>query len=298
MNDKFTIPGSLQLALAMAISGTIGLFVVESGQGPINSVFFRCLFGALVLFLYIYIKGIFCKSYFRLKNTICMIVIGLSIVINWIALFSSYSYISIGLSTTIYHMQPFLVFFGGALFLNEKLGGVKLFYIVLGFLGLLLIVNPTVKGVGEHYFLGCFLALCAAFFYTVATLTAKKMDKIPPHIVAVVQMLIGVVVLLPLVDFKDLPENNIQWSLILTLGVIHSAIMYLMIYSAYQKLPTYKIAVLGYIYPLTALIVDYLYFGEALNALQIFGGALIVVSGMLGVMNFNPFHQRLSFNKL
>ncbi|EGH17119.1 hypothetical protein Pgy4_29380, partial [Pseudomonas savastanoi pv. glycinea str. race 4] len=49
MEDKNQSQGVIQLSLAMLISGTIGLFVVESGQSAINAVFFRCLIGGGVL---------------------------------------------------------------------------------------------------------------------------------------------------------------------------------------------------------------------------------------------------------
>ena len=50
--------GRLEMIAAMALSGTIGFFVVESGQSVWNVVFFRCLFGALSLFAYCWAKGL------------------------------------------------------------------------------------------------------------------------------------------------------------------------------------------------------------------------------------------------
>lgn len=61
---------------------------------------------------------------------------------------------------------------------------------------------------------------------------------------------------------------------------------------AYQKLPTSKIAVLGYVYPLMAVAVDYLYFGRALNSLQVLGGVMIIFSGLMGTLNANPFVRK------
>lgn len=292
MEDKNQSQGVIQLSLAMLISGTIGLFVVESGQSAINAVFFRCLIGGGVLLAYIFYKKMLKASYFSKKNVVCLLVIGCSIVINWVALFNSYTHISIGLATTIYHVQPFLVFFGGALFLRESLSKHRLVYVCIAFAGVLLIVNPGGESQDSNYLVGCGLALFAAFFYAVATIATKKMDKIPPHIVALSQMAIGIIVLLPLANFDKLPSTAVQWSLVLTLGVVHSAIMYIMIYSAYQKLPTSKIAVLGYVYPLMAVAVDYIYFGRALNSLQVLGGVMIIFSGLMGTLNANPFARK------
>lgn len=292
MEDKNQAQGVMLLSLAMLISGTIGLFVVESGQSAINAVFFRCLIGGAVLLVYIFYRKMLSPAYFSKKNVICLLVIGCSIVANWVALFESYTHISIGLATTIYHIQPFLVFFGGALFLREALSKHRLVYVCIAFVGVLLIVNPGGQSQGNNYIVGCGLALIAAFFYAIATIATKKMDKIPPHIVALSQMALGVIVLFPLANFNELPDTAVQWSLVLTLGVIHSAVMYIMIYSAYQKLPTSKIAVLGYVYPLMAVAVDYLYFGKALNSLQVLGGMMIIFSGLMGTLNANPFSRK------
>ena len=43
--------GLAQMAAAMTLSGTLGVFVLESGQSAWNVVFFRCVFGALSLLL-------------------------------------------------------------------------------------------------------------------------------------------------------------------------------------------------------------------------------------------------------
>ncbi len=49
--------GQLQLILGMAMSGTIGLFVVWSGQNPFNVGFWRCLIGGLCLLAFCFAKG-------------------------------------------------------------------------------------------------------------------------------------------------------------------------------------------------------------------------------------------------
>ena len=47
MNDKMR--GTVEMTAAMIISGTIGWFVVRSGQPVADVVFWRCVFGALTL---------------------------------------------------------------------------------------------------------------------------------------------------------------------------------------------------------------------------------------------------------
>ena len=49
MND--TVRGTIEMSAAMAILGTIGWFVVLSGQPIMDVVFWRCAFGALTLLI-------------------------------------------------------------------------------------------------------------------------------------------------------------------------------------------------------------------------------------------------------
>ncbi|MBC7268312.1 MAG: EamA family transporter, partial [Streptomyces sp.] len=49
--------GTARLTAAMVLSGTLGVFVVESGASPFIVVFFRVLFGALALGAYVVARG-------------------------------------------------------------------------------------------------------------------------------------------------------------------------------------------------------------------------------------------------
>ncbi|EXH60318.1 hypothetical protein [Acinetobacter baumannii] len=49
--------GTLEMVVAMLLSGSIGLFVIKSGQSPVNIVFFRCLISALCLIPICYFYG-------------------------------------------------------------------------------------------------------------------------------------------------------------------------------------------------------------------------------------------------
>ncbi len=66
------------------------------------------------------------------------------------------------------------------------------------------------------------------------------------------------------------------WRYLLILGIVHTGIMYQLLYSAIQKLPTPITGSLSFIYPLVAIVVDYLVFHHALTPVQLVGGLLIL----------------------
>ncbi len=83
--------------------------------------------------------------------------------------------------------------------------------------------------------------------------------------------------LLPLVDFHASASAG-QWGMLVTVGVLHTGIMYVLLYGAIQKLPTNLIGSLSFIYPIAAMLVDRLAFGHRLVALQFAGAAIILLA--------------------
>ncbi|WP_228742108.1 DMT family transporter, partial [Klebsiella quasipneumoniae] len=122
---------------------------------------------------------------------------------------------------------------------------------------------------------GVLLALGAAFFYALTAIIARKLHPLPAQHIAFIQVLVGVVMLLPLVHARVLTAS-FPWRYLLILGVVHTGIMYQLLYSAIQKLPTPITGSLSFIYPLVAMGVDYLVFHHALTPVQWCGGMLIL----------------------
>ncbi|MDD7911532.1 EamA family transporter [Pseudovibrio exalbescens] len=78
-----------------------------------------------------------------------------------------------------------------------------------------------------------------------------------PHLIALIQVSLGIVLLFPLASFDALAEiTSIEWSYLLVLGGVHTMLMYILMYSAFQMLPTPVIAVMSFIYPVVAIGVD------------------------------------------
>ncbi|MGV2101513.1 DMT family transporter [Rhizobium sp. 21-4511-3d] len=272
--------GSAEMTAAMLISGSIGWFVVMSGQPVGNVVFWRCLFGAITLLVICAVLGLLNPRLLSLKSFGIAVFGGVAIVLNWLLLFASYSHASISIATTVYNTQPFMLLALGAAFLGEKITGTKLFWLGLAFAGMMAIVEakPDSGVVTGSYGLGIALALGAAFFYALAALAAKWLKGTPPHLIALIQVSTGILMLAPFVDFSALPATSGTWSQLVTMGVFHTGLMYVLLYGAIQKLPTHLTGALSFIYPIAAIAVDRIAFGHALQPLQVIGAAIILLA--------------------
>ncbi|WP_018152664.1 DMT family transporter [Leeia oryzae] len=269
----------IELIIAMCLSGTIGWFVTESRQPVWNVVFARCVVGSLGLAAYISLTGLWRAWHFNARSLLWCIAGGLALVANWLLLFNAYLYSSIGLATVVYHTQPFWLLLLGVLLLGEKLTRQKLLALALAFAGLLLIVLPDTHMALKNWQLGSLLALGAAILYAVTTIITKQLPKdLPPHLIALVQTLVGAVLLFPMLDSGSALQIGNHWYYLAILGLVHTTGMYILMYAAFRKLPTHLIGVIGFIYPVVAMLVDYVAYGRVLGWLQLAGMVLIIGS--------------------
>jgi len=274
-----TVSGTVEMTAAMVISGTIGWFVVVSGQPVLDVVFWRCVFGAATLL-------IVCAGMGLLRGAVTLRLLGLAalggvaIVVNWLLLFISYSHASISISTAVYNTQPFMLVGLGAVFFAERLTLNKLTWLAIAFAGMLLIVlaQPGAADSGSNYLAGILMALGAAFFYAVAAIITKKLAGTPPHLIALVQVCVGTLMLAPFAHLSALPSGLGAWGILVTVGVVHTGLMYILLYGAIQKLPTHLTGSLSFIYPIVAIAVDFLAFGHRLQLSQLIGAAAILIA--------------------
>ncbi|MFY4023560.1 DMT family transporter [Achromobacter xylosoxidans] len=270
--------GLAQMAAAMTLSGTLGVFVLESGQSAWNVVFFRCVFGALSLFLYCWARGLLKPGLFTARTLALALAAGAALVLNWVLLFSAYRLASISLATAVYNVQPFFLIGLGALFLGERPTRGKLAWSVIAFAGLLLVLKLTDHSGGDAYLSGLLLGLGAAALYGITAVIVKRLKGIPPQVLALVQVTLGAVMLLPMADFQALPAAPLQWGYLVALGLVHTCLMYILMYSAIQKLPTTSTAALSFIYPAVAILLDLVVYGHRMDATQVLGVAMIFLA--------------------
>lgn len=293
------VRGTLEMTAAMGISGTIGWFVIASRQPVIDVVFWRCVFGAGTLLAVCAALGLLPRL--RSPRLVGIAALGgMAIVANWLLLFAAYSRASISVATAVYNTQPFMLVGLGALFFGERFTLTKLTWLSLAFAGVLLIVQAKPDGgsdaaiIGAHYFSGIALAFGAAFCYAVAAAITKKLAGTPPHLIALIQVCVGIVMLAPFAHLMHLPaiaggEGLRTWAILAVAGVVHTGLVYILLYGAIQKLPTHLTGSLSFIYPVVAITVDFLAFGHRLHPIQLAGVAAILLAAAGMNLGWSPW---------
>ncbi|CAG4894950.1 DMT family transporter [Paraburkholderia gardini] len=272
--------GAAEMTIAMLMSGVIGWLVVSSHQSSENVVFFRCVFGSATLAIVCAALGLFRRDLFSWRMLGLTALGSAAIVANWILLFAAYSRASISMATAVYNTQPFMLVALGAVVFRERITASVVVWLLVAFAGLVLVVKvePAVLAVPGEYLEGVALAVGAAFLYAVSSIITKHLKGTPPHLIALIQVGLGVLMLAPFVHFDALPASGTQWLKLATLGIVNTGVMYVLLYGAIQKLPTAMTGALSFIYPVVAIIVDRVAFGQKLAWVQVAGAALILLA--------------------
>ncbi len=292
---KIKTRGVVEMIAAMLISGTVGWPVIASGQPAVTVVFWRCVFGAFAMLIACVMLGLLKRGVLTRQHIAIAIIGGITLVLNWVLLFGAYSYASISVATVTYHTQPFMLVGLGVLFFGEKLTANVLGWLLVAFGGMLFIIIGQQGAItlGSDYLIGVVMALGAAFMYAVTAAIIKRLKGLPPHLIVLIQLLVGAILLAPFVRWSDFPLPGSTWGLLLIIGVIHTGLMSSLLYGAIQKIPTSLVGALSFIYPVVAIFVDWLVFGHRLSVMQMVGASAILLAA--AGMNFG---WKLAGNRL
>lgn len=276
--------GTLEMAAAMVIAGTVGWFVIKTGLPAVSVVFWRCTFGAVAMLAVCLYMGLLRDRSLSAKQGGMAALGGIALTASWTLLFAAYSHASIAVATVTYHTQPFMLVTLGALFFGEQLTAQKVGWLGVAFGGVLLVVigQQQSGAPSSNYLLGVGLALAAAFFYAIAAAITKHLKAVPPRVIVLIQMIVGALLLMPFASWPSGESKAQAWGFLLAIGFIHTGLMSTLLYGAIQKISTSSVGVLSFIYPIVAIQVDAWAFGHRLGLVQIAGSVAILaaVAGM------------------
>lgn len=265
--------------------GTVGIFVEEARQHPLVTVLFRCAFGALALLAWGLATGRMGELRVRGRSWPVVVATGLLMVLNWALFFAAIPLTSIGVATIVFHIQPVWIMLFGTLVLREAVAPRQVAAMLAALLGLVLttgLLGGDVAAWGPDHVSGLLMCLAGSLCYAAVTILAKTEKVVTPFALAWWQCAVGTVLLLWVPLVHGWPQAPSSWAWLAGLGVLHTGLAYAILFAGMARLTLGRIAVLQYVYPLTAIVLDWAVYGRALDAVQLAGvglmaGALLVV---------------------
>ncbi len=272
----------LMLTGAMVIFGTIGLFRRAIPLSSAMLAFLRGLIGAAFLLVIVIRRRRGIAAVQDRKLLTGLAVTGAMIGINWMLLFEAYNYTTVSVATLCYYMQPVIVILLSPVFFGERLTGKKLACVVAAVLGMILVSGVGSGQTGVKNLTGIACGLGAAALYAGVVMMNKKVSGVDAYEKTMIQLGAAAVIMVPylLLTGRSVAEGTgfSAWVpvLVLTVGLFHTGIAYVLYFASMDGLRTQTIAMLSYIDPVTALFLSAVILHEGMT-LRGLAGALLIL---------------------
>lgn len=205
------------------------------------------------------------------------------------AMVTALTYLPLADAVAIAFVMPFIMLILGKYALNEEVGPRRVGACAVGFLGTLLIVQPSFADVGWPALLPVFVALNFAFFMLVTRQIAKETDPISLQAVSGVMaifLILPVLLVFQSGNFTQLqliPVSNFEWSLLLSIGILGTLAHLLMTWSL-RYAPSATLAPMQYLEIPFATILGFLVFGDLPNPVATVGIMITIIAGLYVIL--------------
>lgn len=186
-------------------------------------------------------------------------------------------------------VMPFIMLILGKYALNEEVGIRRIFACAIGFMGTLLIIQPSFSEVGWPALLPVCVALNFAFFMLVTRQIAKETDPISLQAVSGVM---AFVVMLPVLavfqgsrfdQLQLIQVSNFDWSLLLGIGLLGTVAHLLMTWSL-RYAPSATLAPMQYLEIPFATLLGFIVFGDLPNPVASMGIIITILAGLYVIL--------------
>ncbi len=270
----------MQLIFTLLLFGTIGTLSRYINMPSSIICLGRAFFGAVTILILLAARREKPDAEAIRRNRWWLLLSSALMCCNWICQFEAYKYTTIATSTLCYYMQPVFYILAGAVVLKEKLTPRKIICVAVAFCGMILVSGVLQTGLHLSELKGVIFGVCGGFFYAMVVLINKYMKDISPVNTTIMQLALVSLIMLPYSAatgaFSEVSITAAGIICLLTLGVLHTGIGYIIYFDAVNKLPTQTVGILSYIDPVEAVLLSAFFLREPVNIYTVMGAVLIL----------------------
>ncbi len=190
-------------------------------------------------------------------------------------------------ATVVFFSSSFFLIAGSALFLNEKIGRHRWSAVLVGFVGVVIAMNPT----GDGDFLGYLMVLGATVMYSIAFIWGKRLSEHDSVLSLVFSLQVGMcivsTVMLPWVWIPMSTDTLLELGL---MALIALAAHYVFT-AAFARAEVSILAPFEYTALLWAVLIGYLVWQDFPDVRTWIGATIIIAAGLY-VVHRETLHQR------
>lgn len=276
----------LKMITAMALFGTIGIFVRYIPLPSSIIAFCRGLVGMLFLLLVTLLRKSRISGQAIRKNLLWLILSGAFLGMNWILLFEAYRYTTVATATLCYYLAPIIVILAAPVLLKEKLTVRKIICTIVALIGMVCVSGVLQNGIptlGEAK--GILFGLGAAVLYATIILLNKRIHDISAYDKTIMQLGVSALVLVPYCllteDIGALSVEPKVLLLLLFVGIVHTGVTYFLYFGAIEHIHAQSVAIISYLDPVIAVLLSIFVLGEGMNVIGIIGAVLVLGAALM-----------------
>ena len=271
---------SIQDALIKFIFEDIALFELYFGRTLIQTFFLTC-------FLIITKKSFTLKTYYPVLTLVRVFCFFFGFSFFYISL----TFMSLAMTSALFFSCPFFMSMFAKFFLKEKIGIRRWSAIFVGFIGVLIVLNPSLEEFNFFKLAPVACALCYATSMTITKYTSSK-DSIYTQMTWLYIFAIFASIIIFLVSgdgkFNNFSDSTMQfifrewftnpaeaWPYVLVMGIVAS-ISFFCVFSAYSIASPSIVSLFEYSYIVWAMLAGYILF-ETVPVPRTFIGAAIII---------------------
>lgn len=207
----------------------------------------------------------------------------LNFTVFWALLFVAAYRLPGGVAATVGAVQPLIVVFLAAFVLGNPVRPTAILSALIGFAGVALLVltgGTAMDPIGLAAGVGGAASMAAG-----TVLTRRWQPPVPLLTFTSWQLTAGGLLLVPLAIILEPALPNLTARNLggfIYLAVIGSALTYLLWFRGIARIETASVSILGFLSPVSAVVIGWIALGQSLTALQLTGAALVLLSIWLG----------------
>ncbi len=269
--------------LSLLLFGSNGVVVSGVGLSSFQIVFFRTLFGSLLLITVLLASRQKPAFLHDRRSLLFLALSGAAMGAGGIFLFEAYRELGVGVASLLYYCGPVIVMALSPFLFRERLTGAKLAGFALVLCGVVFVSGQRAAREGSAR--GVLFGVLSAVMYAAMVICNKKAKGITGIENATLQLFFSFLTVAVCTGLKQsfaISVSSADWLPLLVLGFVNTGVGGWLYFSALGELPVQTVSVCGYLEPLSAVVLSSLFLHESLRPVQLFGAALILGGAIFG----------------
>jgi drug/metabolite transporter (DMT)-like permease len=267
----------ISILLAIFLWSSLGV-IFRLSDLPVHVFLFYSLVIAVSVQSLIALKKGYIKEIKDRKELAAPVLLGLVSLFNSLAFFYAFRTTTISNAVLTHYTAPIIVAFLAVLFLREKITKMLIGAIATSSIGLWIMLDGV--SVQQGNMIGILSGLASGVAYAVIIILARMYaGHYRPFMLTYIVNITIMVCLAPFV--REFPVHA-AWSFLIV-GLVHSIIAPVLYYRGLQEVSASRAAVLGYLEPVSAILLSMVFLSEMPGQNSLLGGALILCSGYMTI---------------